>query len=371
MTFDLTVSEEQAAVRELVKSLATDVLSGAAREAEAERSVPPELWRTLLATGLTAPVAAEYGGGGVPDDLSQLIAVDGFGYGDAAIAASAFFSGNAAPLIGRCGTAEQRARLLPDFVTDPGLRAAVALYEGFGRAPSEYATTIAPGGGGWRVRGHKTGVPLVAGRGRMIVVGTDPSAGGRLRAAVIPAGLGEPDGLAVTPSHSHLGLDAAPLSTVSVDLVLGVDDLLGGAGADEATLARAVSMARLTVAAIAVGCAHRACEYASRYATERVAFGRPIAAFQGVSFLMADAYMKVEAARLAVWRAATELVERAVSHAIAYATSIASEVTRDCVQVLGGHGFLADHPVERWYRATAGLTALDYDPTCLAFAPAL
>jgi alkylation response protein AidB-like acyl-CoA dehydrogenase len=57
--------------------------------------------------------------------------------------------------------------------------------------------------------------------------------------------------------------------------------------------------------------------------------------------------------------------------AVNYATTIATAVTRDAVQVLGGHGFIADHPVERWYRAAAGLATLDFDPTCSAFTPAL
>ncbi|MGW1785653.1 acyl-CoA dehydrogenase family protein [Streptomyces sp. NPDC002143] len=377
MTFDLGPSEEQDAVRELVRSLASDVVSPAAQAAEAAHGLSDTLWRTLLSTGLTAPVAPEHGGGGVPDETSQLLAVEGLGFADVAIAASVFGSGNAALLIGRCGTAAQRAAMLPAFVNNTKLRAAIAMYEGFGRAPSEYRTTIQADGHRWRVQGRKTAVPRTADGGPLIVVGTDPSAGGRLRAAVIP-----PDGgqgrIAITASSAHLGMEAAAMSVIDLDLAVGDRHLLGGPEADDALLAHAVSMARLTTAALAIGCAQRACEYASRYATERTAFERPISAFQGVAFLMADARMKIDAARLQMWEAAARLedtdaadAERAVSHAVAYSTSIASDVTRDCVQVLGGHGFLADHPVERWYRATASLATLDFDPTCLAFAPAL
>ncbi|MEV8539636.1 acyl-CoA dehydrogenase family protein [Streptomyces sp. NPDC051572] len=377
MTFDLSSSEEQDAVRELVRSLADDVVSPAAQEAETARGVGDALWRTLLSTGLTAPVAPEQGGGGVPDETSRLLAVEGLGFGDAAIAASAFWSGDAALLIGRCGTVEQRDALLPAFVTDTKLRAAIAMHEGFGRAPSEYRTAVQAEGERWRVQGRKTGVPLTVGGGPLVVVGTDPSAGGRLRAVVIPPDDGQ-GGVTVTASGPHLGLDAAAMSVIDLDVTVDGRYLLGGPEADDAPLAHAVSRARLTTAALAIGCAQRACEYASRYATGRTAFERPISAFQGVAFLMADARMRIDAARLQVWQAAAGLEtteaaggERAVSHAVAYATSSASEVTRDCVQVLGGHGFLADHPVERWYRATASLATLDFDPTCLAFAPAL
>ena len=122
--------------------------------------------------------------------------------------------------------------------------------------------------------------------------------------------------------------------------------------------------------------ARRAVDYASNYATERVAFGRPIAAFQGVSFLMAEALTRIAAVRLDLLDAAAQIdcgtvAEDAVTWAVNYATAAATQATRDAVQVLGGHGFITDHPVELWYRAAAALAALDFDPACSSFDPAL
>jgi alkylation response protein AidB-like acyl-CoA dehydrogenase len=167
------------------------------------------------------------------------------------------------------------------------------------------------------------------------------------------------------------------------DLTLPADAALGGGSLDPVALAVSVERIRLILAAVAVGVAQRAIDYASEYARERVAFGRPIAGFQGVSFLLAEKQMRVEAARLAVAEAASLIdgaaagadalgpLRRAVRETVNYAADAAAMTTRDAVQVLGGHGFLSDHPVELWYRSAAALAALDFDPLCSAFAPAV
>jgi alkylation response protein AidB-like acyl-CoA dehydrogenase len=371
--FELT--DEQEGVRELAKSVGAGVINPAAKAAESAGGISDAGWSQLLDTGLVAPVPTEFGGGGVPDALSSVIAAEELGFADAGIAASALWSGNAALLIGLCGTDEQYRLFLPTSV-DSSSRSSVAHYEGFGRAPSEYRTTIeASGADAWRITGRKVAVPFALRADPLIVVGVDPSAGGRLRAAVITGGV---DPERVSSTGPYIGLGAVPLATVSFDVTVSSEHILGSVDGDDASLSQAMSRVRLVTAALSVGCAQRSREYASDYATERIAFGKPIASFQGVAFMMADAQMQIDAARLELWKAAVDLdeggspsSERAVTMAVNYATTIATAVTRDAVQVLGGHGFIADHPVERWYRAAAGLATLDFDPTCSAFAPAL
>jgi alkylation response protein AidB-like acyl-CoA dehydrogenase len=372
---DFNLTEEQLSVQELARSVGIAVLSPVAKEAEVAKGIADAGWSQMLETGLVAPVAVEYGGGGIPDPLTHLLAAEGLAYGDAAIAASAIWSGNAALLIGLCGTPEQCARYLPAF-SDPSRRASVAHYEGYGRAPSEYQTTIEhDGSDGWHITGRKVAVPFAGQADPLVVIGIDRQAGNRLRAAVITDGVSTET---VTSVEPYIGLDATPLATVSFDKTVGAEQILGPIDGDATVLPRAISRIRLLTAAVALGCAQRAREYASDYATERVAFGKAISSFQGVAFLMADAQMQIDAARLQLWKAALDLddadngtLERDVSLGVNYSTSIAASVTRDAVQVLGGHGFIADHPVERWYRATAGLSTLDCDPTCSAFVPAL
>jgi alkylation response protein AidB-like acyl-CoA dehydrogenase len=127
---------------------------------------------------------------------------------------------------------------------------------------------------------------------------------------------------------------------------------------------------RLTVPAVAIGAARAANAYAAAYAQERMAFGRPISAFQGVAFLVADADTAIDAARLSLWSAANELdritdvavLDDLVSSTVARVCAAMERVTRDAVQVLGGSGFVKDHPVEYWWRSAMTLAAIDTDP---------
>jgi alkylation response protein AidB-like acyl-CoA dehydrogenase len=124
------------------------------------------------------------------------------------------------------------------------------------------------------------------------------------------------------------------------------------------------------VASILVGVAAAAVAYAAGYASERVAFGHTIASFQGVAFPLVDADMGVDAARLAIRDLAAGLVDigdlqelsDATGAAVGAASQAASTAVTAAVNTLGGHGYLTDHPVERFYRDAAFLAAIDFDP---------
>jgi alkylation response protein AidB-like acyl-CoA dehydrogenase len=386
---DLQLDQEQEEVRELAQRLGLDVLSPAARRAETEGAVPDKVWRTVWETGLVVNTPERFGGGGIADAVTQTLAVEGLAYGDAGITMAAVWRAAAALLIGLCGTEEQAAALLPSLGTDPDRRSAVACYEGFGRAPSEYETAItANPDGTWHVEGTKVAVAGGAGADPLVVVGVDPWAG-RLRAVILEAGIleaavrapcteGEDNWVRFGPEERHLALDAAPTASVTFDVEVPAASLLGGEDADPDALGRAVGRYRLAAAAAGLGTARRAVDYAAGYAGDRVAFGKPIAAFQGVSFLLAEGLIRLSAARLEVADAASRLdlpghpgTEEAVTRAVNYAGVVATQSTRDALQVLGGHGFITDHPVELWYRTAATLSALDFDPLCSSFEPAL
>jgi alkylation response protein AidB-like acyl-CoA dehydrogenase len=379
---DLTPSDELIAVAELARHLGLEKLSPAARSAEEAGQVDGAVWRALTESGLVAGLRAEHGGDGLLDAGAQMTAAENLAYGDPGIALAALWSGAAGTLLSEHGTAEQgeRARRLS---RDAAARGAIAMYEGFGRGPDEWTTTIGGGAGTITVRGSKVGVPFAATADPLIVVGADADTG-TLRAVVVPAG--DP-GVTLEPADGAIALAATQSLAANFDVTLPAEAALGGGALDPVALAVSVERTRLILAAVAVGTAQRAIDYASAYARERVAFGRPIAGFQGVSFLLADKQMRVEAARLAVAEAASLIdgaaagagggadglvrLRRAVRETVNYATDAAAMTARDAVQVLGGHGFLTDHPVELWYRSAAALAALDFDPLCSAFAPAV
>jgi acyl-CoA dehydrogenase len=155
------------------------------------------------------------------------------------------------------------------------------------------------------------------------------------------------------------GLRAAGSSELLLDgaAIVGVVD-------DGAALSRAFARTRCYAAALLTGIARAALDYAARYTQDRVVFGKPVAHHQGPAFLMAEMRTGVEAAHLAVWRAAT-LVDRNDRSALAAAAGAFGEaadqalfVTQHAVQLLGGHGFITDHPVEKWMRDARTLALL-------------
>jgi alkylation response protein AidB-like acyl-CoA dehydrogenase len=373
---NIELDDEQIEVAQLARQLGLEVMSPAAAEAETNHRVPEDVWQTIFGTGLTVPVPEELGGAGIGDAATLMIALENLAYGDAGITTAAFASGAAALLLARHGRPVQ-TDIVRRLTADPRARAALALYEPYGRGAGEFATTITDiGGGAVRVQGRKVAVAYPDQANPLVVVGAD-AANGDVRAVVLTPNV---DGVTTEKYRGTLGLGAVGFGAITVDTEVPAEWVLG-AGDDADTLLDTIGVIRLAVAAIAVGTAAHAIDYAARYATERVAFGNPISAFQGVAFPLAEARMRIDAARLEISEIAGDLdaaavsaaAERAVSvtRAVHYACQVATEATRTAVQTLGGHGFIAEHPVERWYRSAAALSTLDADPLCTAFQPAL
>lgn len=163
-------------------------------------------------------------------------------------------------------------------------------------------------------------------------------------------------GLIPQAAERTMGLrSSAPAQVVFDGMRLPADRLVGAEGAGFRIAMQALDSGRLGIAACAVGLAQAAVDYAAGYAREREQFGRPIAEFQGVGFLLADMATQVSAAR-ALMLAAARLKDAGrpysteAAKAKLFATDVAMKVTTDAVQVLGGYGYVADHPVERWFR---------------------
>jgi alkylation response protein AidB-like acyl-CoA dehydrogenase len=373
--FDLDVSDETAAVVSMCHALAADILSPAAKAAEISASVSDAVRSALFETGLTTPVDETYGGGGRPSCLTQFAAVEALAYGDPGLIMAAVWSGLGAAIVGAIGTDAQKQSILPRFASDAKAHSALALYEGHGRAPSESVTTItADATGSWVVRGTKLAVANAVTADPLVVVGIDPADGGLRAALVSPAA----SGVAIAEPARHIALDAARLSTVVFDTTVAADAVLGGSLADANALTLAISQARLLLAAAELGTAQRAVDYASKYANERIAFGKPISAFQGVSFMLADGSIRIAAAKVDALAVASQIdsgdtadLERQTTNTVNFCGVVATQATRDAIQVLGGHGFITDHPVELWYRSAAALASIDFDPLCSAFEPAL
>ncbi|HET7482907.1 MAG TPA: acyl-CoA dehydrogenase family protein [Actinomycetota bacterium] len=346
MGFDLQLTEEQQALRDTLHDFADNVVRPAARESEEARHVPDSLAAQIHEIGVAAPVEEGYGGGGTFDAVTYCIAVEELAWGDPGIAYQVFGSGLAAIVVGLAGSDQQKKDLLPRFVESPP-KSFVAIGEKVALGDLESLDTTIDGD---KVRGEKYGVLGADSADVGVVVGRS---GDDLAAVLVT----EPTSYEVVKPEDKLGLEAAPTFVVRFD---GAGDAL----APGPELTKAILWSKLLTGALAIGCARASLEYASTYATEREAFGKPIGAFQAISFRIADMAIEVDAARLAVWRAAWKIdrgdatfadIAEANGHALAAAVRCGD----DGVQVLGGHGYIRDHLVEKWYRDAATLSAFD------------
>jgi alkylation response protein AidB-like acyl-CoA dehydrogenase len=172
-------------------------------------------------------------------------------------------------------------------------------------------------------------------------------------------------GLLPQQPERTMGLrSSAPAQIVFDGARVAADRLIGGEGMGFRIAMQALDGGRLGIAACAVGLAQAAVDYAAGYAREREQFGRPIAEFQGMSFLLADMATQVSAAR-ALTLAAARLKDAGRPFAVEaakaklFATDVAMRVTTDAIQVLGAYGFVSDHPVERWFREAKALQIVE------------
>jgi hypothetical protein len=172
---------------------------------------------------------------------------------------------------------------------------------------------------------------------------------------------GRPEGMTRT-REEHMGLCTLELATLRFeDVQLPADALLGAGSFD---LQRFVDLSRVGVCALSVGCCQGVLDYVKEYVNERVAFGEPISNRQAVAFMVADMAIELEAMRLMTWRAASQAEQGLDFHQQAYLAKIACaehamKIGTDGVQLLGGHGFCREHPVEIWYRNLRAIAILD------------
>jgi acyl-CoA dehydrogenase len=345
VSFDLQPTEEQTVLRETLHDFAAEVLRPAARPCEAAKKTSPEIAAQIHEIGVTAPVAEAYGGGGLLDAVTYCMAAEELAWGNPGIAYQALGSGLTAICIGLAGSDAQKKRYLPRFAeAEP--------------CPTFVATTEKLAAGDFKALETTVDGDVVVGEKYGVLNATDAAFG--IVAGRTSTGLGavivEGDAYEVVKPEDKMGLEAAPTSVVRFE---AAGEALTGPGLEPALL-----WAKLMTGAIAVGCARASFEHAARYATEREAFGKPIGAFQAISFKVADMAIAVDAARLAVWHAAWAIDhDRATHELIAAANCQALETAIRCgddgVQVLGGHGYIKDHPVEMWFRDAVTLSVFD------------
>ena len=338
-------TDEQRELQRLAQEFAERELRPVAAEWDEREEYPPDLLAKAARAGLTSyAVPTQYGGGGA-DALTGALIAEELSWGCAGLAstiAATIFP--VRPLL-RFGTDAQRERYLPLLAREEGTLAAIAFTEA--HAGSDVAAMRADArrdGDAYVLNGEKV---YITNGGIADVTLVFAKVGGEITAFIAEQGE-----LAPGRVERKVGLRASHTGSVVLqDARLPVERRLGHEGQGLEIALDFFTASRPQVAASAVGVARAAFEYATEYAREREAFGRPILSRQGVGFKLADMAMLVEAARLLVWRAAAAEDSGLLgSYAKAFAADAAMRVTTDAVQVLGGAGIMRDHPVEKWMR---------------------
>ncbi|MFI2648645.1 acyl-CoA dehydrogenase family protein [Micromonospora fulviviridis] len=372
--FSLDLNEEQRDLRDWVHGFAAEVVRPAAAEWDAREETPWPIIQEAAKVGLygfefLATCWAD------PTGLSLPIASEELFWGDAGIGLGIFGTSLAVAAIYGAGTPDQLVEWVPQCFGDVDQPAVAAFCTTEPEAGSDVGSmrtraVYDEATDEWVLNGQKAyatngGIAGV----HVVTASIEPELGSRGQAAfVVPPGT---PGLNATRKLRKLGLRASHTADVFLDDVrVPGRCLLGGKEALDERLARArtgqrasgqaamrtFELSRPTVGAQALGVARAAYEYALDYAKERVQFGRPIIENQAVAFALADMKMEIDAARLLVWRASwmgrnnRPFSAGEGSMSKLKAGEVAVSVTDKAVQLLGGAGFLRDHPVERWYR---------------------
>jgi len=349
--FDLTPDEEQQMLREAIGAFAAEQVRPAALAADNACATPAELLAQADELGMATLGVPEKLGGVMAERsaVTSVLVAEALAHGDMAIAFAALAPGAVASALGLWGDAEQQAAYLPAFMSESPPPAALALLEPRPLFdPFALTTRARRQEGEWILSGAKSLVPR-AGDDELFVIAADAEGLGPALFVVESSTAG-----LFTEPEPAMGLRAAATGRLILQEVRVPASALLGEGRRE-VYQECVQRARIAWCALCVGTAQAVLDYLIPYVNERVAFGEPISNRQAVAFAVADVGIELEGMRLLTYRAASRAdTGKGFDHEAALARRLCVDkgvrIGSDGVQLLGGHGYVKEHPVERWYR---------------------
>jgi alkylation response protein AidB-like acyl-CoA dehydrogenase len=348
--FDVTPDDEQQMFQEAGRAFAEEKVRPAALEADADCSTPPELLAQAVELGINMLGVPEELGGVMHEQaaVTSVLIGEALAHGDLGIAYAALAPGAVATAIGHWGSAEQEATYLPAFTGEDVPPAALAILEPRPLFdPLKPSTTARREGGDWVLDGTKSLVARAADC-ELFLVAAETEEGPTL--FVVESGA---KGLSIEPEPA-MGLRPAATGRLILEGVRLPATAVLGEGKTE-DYVECVNRSRIAWCSLAVGTSQAVLDYVIPYVNERSAFGEPISNRQGVAFAVSDIGIESEGMRLATYRAASradrgEDFAREAALARRLCSSKGMQIGSEGVQLLGGHGFVKEHPVERWYR---------------------
>ena len=353
--------DEHIALRESVRALAEEKIAPYAAEVDESARFPQEAHDALVKADLHAVhIPEEYGGSGA-DALATCIVIEEV--------ARVCASSSLIPAVNKLGTvplllsgsAELKQKFLPPVASGAAMFSYALSEPEAGSDAAAMKTRAVRDGDSYVLTGTKRWITNAGvSQYYTVMAVTDPSAGPNgISAFVVEAA---DEGFTFGAPEHKLGIKGSPTRELYFDgCRIPADRLIGAEGSGFRTALATLDHTRITIAAQALGIAQGALDYATGYVKERRQFGKPIAEFQGLQFMLADMAMKIEAARQLTYAAAAKS-ERAMQGAAepdltfvssaskCFASDVAMEVTIDAVQLLGGYGYVRDFPVERMMR---------------------
>lgn len=355
VSFELT--EEQKQFQELAHDFAEREMRPYASEYDEKELLPYEIFEKAHKLGLlTYGIPEEFGGGGATSALTQAVVSEELAWGCAGMATSMGGIGLfAAPII-IGGSEFQKKKYLTRLTGDKLRLGAYAITEpGAGSDAAAIKTSARRVDGGYVLNGTKHFITN-GGIADLYVVfaTTDPGMGADGICAFIVEG--DFEGVKAGKKERKMGIRASHTAQVHFeDVFVPEENRIGDEGEGFLWAMKAFEHTRPLVASMAIGVARAAFEFALEYSTQREQFGRPIAKFQTIGFMLADMATEIDAARMLTWRAAWMLehhmpVNKEASMAKVFAADTAMKVTTDALQIVGGAGYMRDLPVEKWMR---------------------
>ncbi|MEW2501502.1 acyl-CoA dehydrogenase family protein [Amycolatopsis sp. NPDC047767] len=349
--FDLTPSEDQQLIAETVTEFAAEQLRPAAADADAKLAAPEGLLTRAAELGISVlSIPEELGGAGTERSVvTNALVAEALAHGDMGLAVAVLAPSAVSTALVAWGDEQQQADYVPAFAGDQVPAAALALLE---RTPLfdpfKPATKAKRTPKGYQLDGVKSLVPRAA-EAELFLVSADLEGRGPALFLVESSSAG-----VTVEAEPAMGLRGAATGKLHLEKVaLPAGALLGGGKADVFT--EVVRLSRLGWAALAAGTAKAVLDYVVPYVNERTAFGEPISHRQAVAFSVADIAIELEGLRLVTLRAAARAEQgkdyaREAALARKLAVDKGMRIGNAGVQLLGGHGFVKEHPVERWYR---------------------
>ncbi|BAX91543.1 acyl-CoA dehydrogenase family protein [Mycobacterium shigaense] len=354
--YDLTPDDEQKMIVETLEDFAEEILRPAAAGADEAAAYPSDLIAKAAELGITAiNIPEDFDGiAAHRSSVTNVLVAEALAYGDMGLALPILAPGGVASALTHWGSADQQATYLKEFAGEHVPQACVAIAEPRPLFdPTRLQTTAVRTPSGYRLDGVKSLVPAAA-DAELLIVGAQLN--GKPALFIVESSA---KGLTVKADPS-MGIRAASLgqvelSGVSVPLSARLGEPDAAPGEYDAAFSEAVALSRLGWAALAVGTSHAVLDYVIPYVKEREAFGEPIARRQAVAFMCANIAIELDGLRLITWRGAARAEQgltftREAALAKRLGADKGMQIGLDGVQLLGGHGYTKEHPVERWYR---------------------